>query len=813
MALTGYIHRRKKVKALALLPVFLLLLWTQTGCNPTKHLKEGEYLLRKNSLQIRSDKSLTRKGELNDQLSSLVLQKPNSYMFGFIPFRTWLYNNRYEKYRRQDTLEGAPKKRLAEAPVIYDSMLQRRAAGYMKTQLFNRGYFYARVSDTVRFRKKKAFVTYRVETNTNYLINEVNTDVDNPYVATVITEAMKYSVLKKYREFTYELLESERSRIAAYMRNKGYYKFSQENITFQIDTLNKAYFRNLASPFESAVNFLTLQRQEKKPTLDLTVTIRTEDPDAYRQYLIGKVHVFPDFISREDIRDSSMIEKQLAGVTFRYHDYYVREPVLLKHIYLIEGKLFSQDLYDQTITKLNELGLFQYVRIYMIEDTTIKSEKTLRCFVVLNPTRKYDVSTNFEVSSGSTYSLGSAISLGFRNRNLAKGGNQLSITVSGGVESGYAPQISEELHKRFYLLSRNFGFNTNLVFPKFLVPLSTARFSRSNLPRTILGVGVNLLDRLNYFTMTNTTASITYNWRETPTKTWDISPAFINILRLPSITDSFQRLLDINQFLRNSYKPNFIEGENIYFTFTDQGRPSARYGYSYIRVGLEEAGALMSGINGIGRTVNNTFNFQYAQYVKFDFDARHYRNFRNSTAALRFYGGIGIPYDKSEALPYIKQYFVGGAYSIRGWRVRNLGPGGSVPDLNNINFIDRTGDIKLEMNGEYRFPMLQLFSGAIGLNGALFTDAGNIWLFKADPEYENGHITWSRFGHDIAISSGAGARMDIGGIFTLRLDAAFPLKKPYVPENSGWVLNQIDFGHKQWRNENIILNIAIGYPF
>ena len=795
------------------MPVFFLfLVWLLTGCSSTRLLRDREHLLRKNDLDIKSRKSLTRKGELNDQLRSLIIQKPNAYALGFIPFRLWLYNARHKKLPR-DTTQVRPSRQISEPPVIYDSALRRRSAQNMKSQLFNNGYFYARVTDTVRFKRKKAFVTYRIETNTNYLINRVNLDIDDSLVSGFVREALPLSELKSNREFSYQLLEAERARIATVMRNKGFYKFSQENVTFQIDTLNKAYFRDIENPFESAINFITLQRQGKKPTLDITVTIRTDDPDAYRQYLIGKVTVYPDFVDRADIRDSSMVERTLAGVRFRYHDYYVREPVLLKHIYLVEGKLFSQNNYDQTITKLNELGLFQYVRLYLVEDTTVKQVRTLRCFVLLNPTRKYDVTTNFEVSSGSTYSLGSAISVGFRNRNMFRGGNQLSVTVSGGVETGYSPQHGDDVISRFYLLSRNFGFNTSIVFPKFLAPVNQARISRSNLPRTILSAGMNLLDRVNYFTMTNTTASMTYNWRETPTKTWDISPAFINSMRLPQVTDSFQRLMDANQFLRNSYKPNFIEGENIYFTFTDQGRASARTEYSYVRLGVEEAGAVMSGINGIGKLVNNTFNFQYAQYVKFDFDVRHYITLRDAMAAFRFYGGVGIPYDKSSALPYVKQYFVGGAYSIRGWRVRNLGPGGSMPDLQSVNFIDRTGDIKLELNGEYRFPMLQLFSGAIGLNGALFADAGNIWLFQADPQYENGSISWRRFGHDIAASSGAGARLDIGGIFTLRFDAAFPLKKPYVAENSGWVVDRVSFGSRQWRDENLILNIAIGYPF
>ena len=208
---------------------------------------------------------------------------------------------------------------------------------------------------------------------------------------------------------------------------------------------------------------------------------------------------------------------------------------------------------------------------------------------------------------------------------------------------------------------------------------------------------------------------------------------------------------------------------------------------------------------------------RFAQYTKFDFDARHYFTLPHSVFAFHFYGGIGLPNGQSSALPYIKQYFAGGPYSLRGWRIRTLGPGSSVSSAdtgaNAVTTIDRTGDIKLEWNGEYRFPITPLFAGAVKMNGAIFADAGNIWLAKKDTTYVGGEFEFSTLGQDIAADIGVGARFDIASFLTLRLDVAMPVKKPYIHTNSGWVFDQIDIWDSHWRSDNIVFNISIGYPF
>lgn len=792
--------------------ISLCLVLIGASCNTTLHLNTGQYLLRKNNVKLNTDKGITHRGELQDNIDRLVAQKTNTYALGIVPYKVWFYNLRYNKYAK-DTSNFQFKIKTVERPVAYDSVLRKRSAANMKSYLFNQGYFYPQVTDTVKFKGKKAYVTYNVTTGTNFLINKVNLDIDDSTIKAIIQNTFDQSSLKKGQEFSMSLLESERSRITNLLRENGYYKFAQENIVdFSLDTFNKSLLRNAYNPFETAINFIALQKKEKeKPTLDITILIRKNDNfNAYKKYEISSVSVYPDFISRDDVTDPTMKEMVVNNIKFRYHKYYIRPMVMAKHIYFEPGKIYSQNDYDNTINYLNRLGVFQNIRIILAEDTTKRDAEHgyLRAIILLTPSDKMDYGVNFEISNGTTYTLGSALILNFRNRNLGKGANMFTTTVSGGIESFYDESKGSNFFEHFRLLTKNIGFNASIDFPKFLFPF-TRNITRKNLPRTLIGGGYNLLERVNYFTLSNLNANFTYNWRQNKTNTWDVSPVFMNIIRLPSVSDSFQQRLTNNDFLKNSYRETFIEGENIAFTYSNQTIKKGK-SYNYLRVAVEEAGSLVSLINTIA-----PLKFQFSQYLRFDFDARRYINRFKSQTAIRFYGGIGIPYDKSSTLPYIKQYFVGGAYSIRGWRIRTLGPGGykdTVKQTNQTRYIDRTGDIKLEVNAEYRFDLIQLFSGSIKLKGAVFADCGNIWLARPSADYPDGEFNFSRLGRDFAISTGAGARFDIAGFFVFRLDAAFPIKKPYL-SNGGWVIDDLHFDKGSWRSDNIILNFAIGYPF
>lgn len=784
--------------------LFLLL----TGCDSTKYVPKDKYLLRSNEIKLKATVPLTQKGELKENLSSLVAQKTNTYsLIGNMPLKLYRYNLRYDKYQK-DPKNFQLKTKSVEPPVIYDSTLKKKSATNIRTYLFNKGFFYAKVSDTTVYKGKKAYVTYRVETGTNYLINKIRLDVDDSAALSIINANQKFSLLKEGTDFMYEALEAEKSRIATVLRNNGFYKFSQENISFELDTLNKQYFKDAENPFESAVNFIALQKNNKKPTLDIRIIIRPEDEkrEAYRRYGIRKIIVYPDFQSIKDLTDTNnMIRTVFDGVEFKYHKYYVREKVIKNHLIVFEGAYYSQQDYDETINKMNELGVFQTVRISYTEDTVNAAYNGywLHCYITMTPAEKYDYNTSLELSNGTTYLAGTNLTLSLRNKNVAKGANLLTMSLTGGLES-FADSSG-----RLDLLSRNIGFNTSMDFPKFLFPIAQKNLSSINAPRTVISSGIGLVERIDYFTMINISASFTYKWRETKTKFWEVSPAFINRI-LPTIYPQFAALLANNQYLENTYKPTFIEGENVTFTFSDKEKKKG-INYNFLKLTGEEAGIVMQGLNGLFPSLQAS----YAQYLKFDLDGQKFFNRRHSTLALRLQAGVGIPYNDAKTLPYIKQYFVGGAYSLRGFRIRTLGPG-SYKDNGTLlagNVIDRTGDMKMEFTTEYRFDVVKLFAGAIKLNGALFADAGNIWLARPSDNYPGGEFAFNKLGNDLAIDGGVGVRLD-AGFLVVRFDFATPVKKPMYADGTGnWMIRDIDKLWEQVRRNDWVVNFAIGYPF
>ncbi len=790
-----------------LLVAFALL----AACNTTKHLDDKQYLVRKNKLTLKSEKKITNKGELKDNLGHYMIQKRNSTLFG-IPFKLVFYNRHY--YRLHELPDTSLPKSV-ERPEIFDSSKMVKSAENMKNYLNFQGYFYARVKDTVTFAKKKAYPAYDITTGINYRINNVSYDVDDSAIARIVQSSIDETALEKNKDFTWGLIDDERSRITQLVRNNGYYNFTQENVNFihGLDTVDKTIFKNVESPFENAINFISPVKGSQEHEIDILGKIRREDDtEAYQKFTIASVTVYPDFVSNKDVADNSMLSETVDSVLFKYHNEYIHPRVLFEHIYLAPGQIYSQADCDKTVLKLNDLNIFQYIKPEFRE--RVGEKGVLDCYIFLSKVKKLDFTVNPVVSSGSTYSLGSSVGVNVRNRNFAKGANLLTVGVNGGIELG--PNKAGEFFNDLTLLTKYYGVNASIDFPKFIAPIPSDLFGNGNLPHTILSVGENVIDRVNYFRLENSSANLSYSWKESPTKTWNFSPVFVNVINVKE-TDSFRKVLAGNEYLTNSYKATFIEGESLSFTFDNHDVKHGR-NYSFLKLSIEEAGGLLSALNQTGNAFIDTYiTKSFAEYTKFDFDARHYFTLPHSVFAFHFYGGIGLPYGTSTALPYIKQYFAGGPFSLRGWRIRTLGPGSSLSTSDtgkNANVtIDRTGDIKLEWNGEYRFPITPLFAGAVKMNGAIFADAGNIWLARKDPVYPGGEFSFNTLGQDIAADVGAGARFDIASFLTLRIDVAMPVKKPYVFTDGGWVFNQIDPWNSSWRSNNIIFNISIGYPF
>jgi len=789
--------------------LFIVLFFS--SCNSTKHLSENQYLLRKNSININTNNRFLKKSDLIDQLQSFIIQKPNSYFPSIglgisFPVKLYLYNFRYKKYAK-DSNSLFIKNRIVEKPVIFDSSLKNKSKNNIAKYLYNNGYFYANISDSTYFRNQKAYVHYNIETGKKYQINQFAFDIDDTSIAKIIANNVNLFPIQPNKDFSMSLLDEQRSFITNLLRNNGYFFFTNSNISFLLDTLQ------IDSKTKKRENLLfkslNITSADKNYPINISLIVRNnDDPRSYTTYSIGDIKVYMDFESNADFTDSSLFHIEYENIHFYYHNYYVNKNVIHKHLFLDKGTYFKQDNYDQTINKLNDLGVFKYIRIFIDADTS-KGNRNLNCTIVLSPTQKYDLSFNVELSNATTYSLGSALNFNIKNRNVLKGANLLSANLTGGYEYSYNNNLSPKFLEKFYLLSRNISGNINFILPKFILPFPIKGASKSNQPTTTLTIGSSLQDRINYFKLNNTVFSINYNWHETEKKQWNVVPAFMNFVSLPYTSDSFKNRLATNSFLERSYQEAFIEGERINFIYSNQIR-NKKTDLFYLKLGIEEAGGLVSGLSKLG-VLNKDLKF--AQYVKFDLEAIKYINYKKSMWAFRSIMGVGMPYGNSSTLPYIKQYFVGGPYSLRGWRARQLGPGAYVSfDSTNAQFIDRTGDIKFECNAEYRYDILQLFGGTIKMNGAIFTDAGNIWMSRSS-EKPNTQFLFSQAFNNLAISSGTGIRLDFAGFVILRFDAAFPIKQASPNTLNTWQIKNIDIFNPTWRANNLIFNFAIGYPF
>ncbi|MFA6457559.1 MAG: BamA/TamA family outer membrane protein, partial [Bacteroidota bacterium] len=335
-------------------------------------------------------------------------------------------------------------------------------------------------------------------------------------------------------------------------------------------------------------------------------------------------------------------------------------------------------------------------------------------------------------------------------------------------------------------------------------------------PKTRITAGIRLQHRLQYFQMFSTDASFGYHWKESASKEHIFNPFSLTFAQLTRTTEKFDELLRINQLLRKSFEEQFILGHSYTFTYNDQMNRELT-NHLYFQGNIDLSGNLLQLIQSL--FVEGTaspaapykiFGTIYSEYYKFDIDLRYYYNNLAQTSSLagRIIAGLGVAYGNSATLPYVKQFYIGGSNSVRAFPARGLGPGTYiVPDsLSATSFIDQAGDLKLEGNIEYRFPIISF------LKGALFVDAGNIWLLHNDPNRSGGVFSGKTFMEQLAVGTGFGFRFDLSFLI-LRFDLAFPLRIPSLPEYHRWVINAIDVVDPTWRKDNLALNIAIGYPF
>lgn len=757
---------------------FILLVILITGCSNLKYLPPDEQLYTGASVNIEPRETVKRK-DIRKQLESVIVPKPNAKILG-LRAKLWFYN-----IAGKDAKKGIRKwmrTKLGEPPVLFSKVDPHLVSQLMKSKLDNLGYFKSRAEYEIKSKDKKASVQYIATVSAPYKYNEITYPQGTDSLSIAIRQEQKDALIYKGKQYNLEVLKDERARIDNKLKNKGYYFFNPDLLIFKADT----------SVGDRKINML------------LSVKAETP-PKALIDYKLNKIFVVPQYAV---INPKRIL---LKDTLFEYGYYFIERvnnfshKALSRYIRLKEGEKYSKLNHDRTVSRLMGMGVFSFVNV-SYKDTIIDRQGLLNAKISMTQLLPKTLKIDFDIGSKSNNYTGPTVTANFTNRNLWKAGELLKLNVNGTYEMAFSGK-----EKGF--TSWEIGAGIQLITPRFITPITIRDASAINIPKTKFDLQYKALHRVKYFDTDGINFMFGYIWKETLNKEYEVNPIAINYSKLRHTTAAFDSILLRNPYLKRSFEEQFTFGSTVMFTYNTLTGLPKRNQY-YLNLLLDVSGNLASLAHRVFTGVKTTderpykiLGSRYAQYSKLSTDFRYYNNFdKNNSLATRIMIGAGIPYGNSTVMPYSKQFFSGGANSVRAFLPRSLGPGTFNADTAKNSYFDQSGDIKLEANLEFRFGIISL------LKGAVFTDAGNVWLVRKNQYLPGGEFKTSGFLKEIAVGAGVGIRLDLS-FFLLRLDLGIPLRKPWLPEQDRWVINDIKLGNPGWRRDNLVFNIAVGYPF
>ncbi len=775
--------------------IFLLIVLFAiiTSCSSVRKVPEGSFLLKKNKIIVNNPEISKEK------IEGLIKQKANKKFVG-IKFKLAFYNMAKKENPGKFSRFLI---RIGEPPVIYDSNAVINTTKRINLFMDNHGFFNSQVDKQIIYNsRKKAIVKYIIKASKPYRINNIYYMIEDEDIKTEVYSKLTNSVIKKNDIYEIDKFDKERERIATYLKNLGYFAFNRDFINFSVDSaLNN--------------NQMNVVMQIKNPKLNP----KNSNPQNlfHRKYKIRNIYIYPDFnplVSDSVDKDTAFLEIPQYGnkslinkYLFVYNnDIKIRPRTFSQSIFINSNDYFNLKDVEQTYNRLSELKNFRFINISFdepVDDTSrlTKKESILDCKIELSKNKVNYLSTELEGSNSSGY-YGIAGNLIFQNKNLFKGAEILNVKLRGVLENQNVISAIASADKPLFNTFET-GIDANIEIPKFLIPIKQEYFPKYFKPKTTVSFGFNFQDRPD-FRRTITNVGFGYDWRQSNNVQHIFTPISINSVKI--YPDSvFKASIDLisDKRLKYQYTDHFILSLKYSFIYTNQ-EINKKENFTFFRFNLETAGNVLSLYKKCFDNQRNSdgdyevFNLIYSQYSRIDFDLRRYIYFSNQNSlVLRTAMGWGMPYGNSKQLPYEKSFIAGGANDIRAWRLRSLGPGSYTdPKLDNF---DRIGDISMEFNIENRFPIYKI------LQGALFVDAGNIWLNKPNSQFPGGEFLLDRFLSQIAIGGGFGLRLDFS-YFIVRIDAAIPFKDPSKIKERQWVIANSGF-------RDFVINFGIGYSF
>jgi outer membrane protein insertion porin family len=755
-----------------LLPAFVM---TIASCSNTKYLPADEALYTGARVKISGeDLSAKKRKALRKELEQLTRPRPNRKILG-MRMRLLAYNIAGNP-KKERSIRGWLKNKVGEPPVVLSDVNLNSNTAVLQNHLENRGYFQAAATGDTTVRRKKASATYIVKTGRQYMIDTVRFDLDSTFLENTIRQTERESLLKRGQPYNLDMIKLERQRIDAYLKNNGFYFFNPDFLLVETDS--------------------TIGNNK----VNMYVTLKPGIPqNAKEMYTIKDVFIFTNFRLNAAAGDTAN-----KNATF-YKGYYVVDRGKKYKPYLFEqamqfnpNDIYNRQDHNLSLNRLVSLGVFKFVKNRF--EVAKSPFAQLNTYYYLTPFPKKSLRAELNGTTKSNNLVGSNLSISWRNRNTFRAGELLTITASGGAEVQYSSTL------RGYNVYR-IGLEGGLSFPRFLVPFVRIDTRGGFVPKTNMMLGYDMLNKQKLYTLNSFRATYGYSWKESLYKEHTFNPISINYVQPLVVTDEYKTQVALDPTLAKTIEKQFILGSTYNFTFDDRINKPKHASGIYFSGTLDLSGnvaGLILGDSSRGKS-GMVLGAAFSQYAKAESDFRVYLRLNNNVSwANRLILGAGLPHGNSRELPYIKQFFSGGTNSIRAFRNRAVGPGTYTGSVSNL-IPDQTGDLKLELNTELRSKLFSM------VEGAAFIDAGNVWLYNNNPDKPGAQFS-KNFLKEIAVGAGLGLRFDVS-ILIIRLDVAFPLRKPWLPEGERWVIDQIQLGNSNWRKENLIFNLGIGYPF
>ncbi len=764
-------------------PSYLIICLLATAlfcaCSITKNVPENDSLYSgyRISFQTKSlkDSDSIYNSELTKSLGKLVKPQPNSKLFGF-RYRLAIYNIWHKPKQKKDITAGLSSGLLGKPPVLLSRVNIPVINRKMEDYLFSIGYLTPHINNTIQTKKRISIVNFIVDTGTHYTIRNIVWNNDSALITKVISKDSINTSLQRNADLRLSDLDVERGRIDMLLKDSGYYFFVPENILFKIDTLHNG----------KADVYVTIASKASQKSLE--------------KWSIGNINLYPNYTLKRDSLLTHTIPTNYKGLWITDPKKTYTKALLRRIIVLRKNELYNRNLHQLTLERLVNLNVFKFVSMKFAADSTTN---ILNTSIFLTPERKFMVQLEASGNSKSNNFVGSEIAATVKNRNYFKGAE-----IYEG-RSNFSFDIQVGGHQRSVNTYTNKSGLT-LSIPKMAVPFAHISFPGSSiLPRTFVTYSFEDVIRKDLYAYQSRSVSAGYIWRRTRSVENSLTVVNLSAVKPVGISASFDSVLQQDAALRASFEKQILLSSSYQYKFDNSYKFNQHFNYATILSVLSSgnlAALLAHAPGNAPGSKKELFHLPVSQFIRAEIDLRGYYKINPSLIwANRINTGLAYAYGNSDAIPYNYQFFIGGSSSLRAFRARTLGPG-SYHTSKSVYEANEAGDIKIEMNSELRWSISSLFKLAT------FIDAGNIWLRKETPDEPGSGFEPKKLVTEMAVGTGIGVRLDLS-FFLLRFDVAAPLRKPWYAKGSRWILNEIDVFDKEWRKENLVLNIGIGYPF